>query len=85
MAKYKAQAEDELEAAIAATTEAAQKYVVIKQSSAFIRTSPNTTYGRIKTGLQGESYPYLGEESVWYKIDVDGRTGYVHIGMCKIE
>ena len=87
MAAYKAQAEVELEAAIAAAEEAAaaQQYVVIKNTSANIRSGPDTSYGRIATAVKGDRFPLLGEEGTWYKIDVNGQTGYVSKGLCELK
>lgn len=101
MAEYKAQAEAELAAIFApavqapdteaaaeetpAEEDAAQKYVVITNSSANIRSGPDAGTAKVKTGLKGDRFPLLGEENNWYKIDVDGKTAYVSKGLTTVE
>ncbi|MBQ4074865.1 MAG: SH3 domain-containing protein [Clostridia bacterium] len=101
MAEYKAQAEAELAAIFATSVQApdteaaaeetpaeedtAQKYVVITNSSANIRSGPDAGTAKVKTGLKGDRFPLLGEENNWYKIDVDGKTAYVSKGLTTVE
>lgn len=101
MAEYKAEAEAELAAIFAPAVQApdteaaaeetpveedaAQKYVVITNSSANIRSGPDAGTAKVKTSLKGDRFPLLGEENNWYKIDVDGKTAYVSKGLTTVE
>lgn len=42
-----------------------------------VREKPNTSAGIIKQLDKGEEVNILSEEGDWYKVDVDGRVGYV--------
>ena len=90
MAEYKAQAEAELaaaeeEAARKAAEEAARKKVYIVNAGANIRSGPDAGTAKVKTALKGDRFPLLGEENNWYKIDVNGQTGYVSKGLCEVR
>ncbi|MBE5787122.1 MAG: SH3 domain-containing protein, partial [Clostridiales bacterium] len=90
MAEYKAQAEAELaaaeeEAARKAAEEAARKKVYIVNAGANIRSGPDSSYSKIHYAYKGDSFPLLGEEGNWYKIDVNGQTGYVSKGLCEVR
>lgn len=69
----------------AAAKAAAQKYIVIKNSTANIRSGPSSDYDRITTAYKGDTFPLLGEEGTWYKIEVNGQTAYVSKGLCEIS
>lgn len=74
------------EAARAAAEEAAvQKYIVIKNGTANIRSGPGSDHDRITTAKQGDTFPLLGEEGTWYMIEVNGQTAYVSKGLCEIQ
>lgn len=74
------------EAARAAAEEAAaQKYIVIKNGTANIRSGPGSDHDRITTAKQGDTFPLLGEEGTWYMIEVNGQTAYVSKGLCEIK
>lgn len=72
-------------ARIAAEEAAAQKYIVIKNGTANIRSGPGSDHDRITTAKQGDTFPLLGEEGTWYMIEVNGQTAYVSKGLCEIE
>lgn len=72
-------------ARIAAEQAAMQKYVVITNSSANIRSGPGGDYDKVTTARQGDTFPLIGEDGNWYIIDVNGRTGYVTKGLSKIK
>ena len=74
------------EAARAAAEEAAaQKYIVIKNGTANIRSGPGSDHDRIIAAKQGDTFPLLGEEGTWYMIEVNGQTAYVSKGLCEIQ
>lgn len=91
MDEYKAQKEGELAAAIAeaeriAAEEAARQRVYITAANgANIRSGPDASHSRVAYGSQGDSFPFLGEENGWYKIDVNGQTGYVSKGLGEVK
>lgn len=72
-------------ARIAAEQAAMQKYVVITNSSANIRSGPGGDYDKVTTARQGDTFPLIGEDGNWYIIDVNGQTGYVTKGLSKIK
>jgi len=61
------------------------RIVVITHTSANIRTSPDPDSEKLKTAFQGESFPYYGQTSSWYIIDVDGVTGYVSNALSALQ
>lgn len=65
--------------------EAPTQYVVITGESANIRKGATTDAPVITSGRRGDTFPYLGESGNWYKIDVDGQTGYVSMGLSDIK
>lgn len=65
--------------------DAAQQYIVITNSSANIRSGPGSEYGKVTTASKGDTFPMLGKEDTWYKIEVSGQIGYVAQGLCKIK
>ena len=69
----------------AAARAAAQKYIVIKNGTANIRTGPSSDYDRITTAKKGDVFPLMGEEGTWYMIEVNGQTAYVSKGLCEIK
>ena len=74
------------EAARKAAEEAARKRVYITASGGCnIRSGPDASYAKISYGYTGDSFPYLGTEGNWHKIEVNGQTGYVSKGMCEVR
>jgi len=74
------------EAARKAAEEATRKRVYITASGGCnIRSGPDTSYAKISYGYNGDSFPYLGTEGNWHKIEVNGQTGYVSKGMCEVR
>nr|MBR4281774.1 SH3 domain-containing protein [Clostridia bacterium] len=69
----------------AAAKAAAQKYIVITGGSANIRAKADGKSSKITTAYKGDTFPMLGQEGTWYKIEVNGQTGYVAQGLCKIK
>ena len=63
----------------------ADKYVIITNSSANIRSGPDGSATKIKTAMKGETFPLIGEEGNWYMIDVNGQTGYVTKSLSAIK
>ena len=59
--------------------------VVITADSAKIRTEASISAGLVKTAYKGEAFTLLGESGDFYKISVNGNTGYIHKGVCKIQ
>lgn len=72
-------------ARIAAEQAAMQKYVVITNSSANIRSGPGGDYDKVTTARQGDTFPLIGEDGNWYIIDVNGQTGYVTKSLSAIQ
>ena len=69
----------------AAAKAATQKYIVIKNGTANIRSCPSSDYDRITTAKQGDVFPLMGEAGTWYMIEVNGQTAYVSKGLCEIK
>lgn len=69
----------------AAAKAAAQKYIVITGDSANIRSGPGSDHSKVTTARKGDTFPLLGQEGTWYKIDVNGQIGYVAQGLCKVK
>lgn len=63
----------------------AEKQVIITNSSANIRSGPDGSAAKLTTARQGDTFPLLGEEGNWYKIDVNGQTGYVTKNLSKVQ
>ncbi len=49
-----------------------------------VRSGAGTTFGRIGRINPGEVYTFLGQEGDWYKIDYNGRPGYVSAQFAKL-
>jgi len=73
------------EAAAEAEAAAAKKYVVITADSGKIRTEASISGGLIKTAYKGETFELIEQSGDWYVVKVDGRTGYIHSGVAKIQ
>lgn len=69
----------------AATNTPAPKSVIITADSAKIRTEASISAGLVKTAYKGESFTLLGESGDFYKISVNGKTGYVHKDVSGIQ
>ena len=65
--------------------ESAAQRVVITADSGKIRTEASISGGLIKTAYKGETYELIEKSGDWYVIKVDGRTGYLHSGVAKIQ
>jgi len=76
---------EEEAAARAAELAAMQKYVVVVNDTAKVRTEPDISSGLIKTVNKGEVFPMNGESGDFYSIQIDGRTGYIHKTTCTIQ
>ena len=72
-------------ARVAAEQAAAQKYIVITNSSANIRSGPGGDYDKLTTARQGDTFPLIREEGNWYVIDINGQTGYVTKSLSAIQ
>ncbi|MBQ3483887.1 MAG: SH3 domain-containing protein [Clostridia bacterium] len=66
-------------------TTSTSKSVVITADSAKIRTEASISAGLVKTAYKGESFTLLGESGDFYKISVNGKTGYVHKDVSGIQ
>lgn len=60
-------------------------YAVVIESSAYIRSAPDAEADKLRTAFRDERFLCLGEENGWYRIDVDGQTGYISQRLCTIE
>ena len=65
--------------------ESAAQRVVITADSGKIRTEASISGGLIKTAYKGETYELIEKSGDWYVVKVDGRTGYLHSGVAKIQ
>ena len=66
-------------------SDAQADYVIITADSGKIRTEASISGGLIKTAYKGETYELIEKSGDWYVIKVDGRTGYLHSGVAKIQ
>lgn len=65
--------------------ESAAQRVVITADSGKIRTEASISGGLIKTAYKGETFELIEQSGDWYVVKVDGRTGYIHSGVAKIQ
>lgn len=85
-AEAKAKAEAEAKAAAEAKAkaeEAAKPRITITADSARVRTEPSLSGGLIRQVKKGETFVLLGESGDFYKIEIDGKTGYVAKGVAQ--
>ncbi len=76
----------------AASSTVAQETYTITADTARVRAEPNTTSQRIATLRFGDSITVLetvegarvNGSRLWYRIEVNGRTGYVHSSLAKL-
>lgn len=61
------------------------KYVVITADSGKICGEASLSGSLIRTAYKGESFELIREEGDWYVVKVDGRTGYIHMGVSAIQ
>lgn len=66
-------------------SDATDRIVVITHATANIRVAPEQESEKLKTAAQGESFPYYGQTSSWYIINVDGVTGYVSTALSELK
>ena len=80
-ARAAAEAKARAEAEAKAAEEAARPRVVITADTARLRSEPSISGGLIRKATKGETVVLLGETDNFYKIEVDGKTGYVAMGV----
>jgi len=56
----------------------------IVQKRAVIRKGPSTSYPTIRSVPAGKVMRIIGRTGAWYKIRVDGKTGFIYRGLIKI-
>ncbi len=61
--------------AMASTT---QVGTIVNTSYASVYSGPKTSYSVIGTAPKGSAYPVLGRSGAWYKIEFNGKAGYVN-------
>lgn len=61
------------------------QFVTITGNGVNIRKGATTDAPVLTKGNKGDTFPYLGESGAWYKIDVNGQTGYVSMGLAEIK
>lgn len=60
-------------------------YVIVTAASGTIRNEPSISGSFVKTAYKGEVYEMLEQRGVWFVVNVDGRTGYLHSGVAEIQ
>ena len=68
-----------------AEEDAAQQFIVITGDSVNIRSGPGSDHSKVATARNGDTFPVLGKEGTWYKIEVNGQEAYVAQGLCKVK
>ena len=69
----------------AAEEAAPTQFIVITGDSANIRSGPGSDHSKVATARKGDTFPMLGQEGTWYKIEVNGQEAYVAQGLCKVK
>ena len=54
-----------------------KKTMYVNYSSIYVRKGPGTNYDYIDTLVLNNSVQVIGEIDDWYKVEVDGKTGYI--------
>lgn len=50
-----------------------------------VRTEPNQNSAVLTVAKEGTTFPFLGENGIWYMIDVNGKVGYVSKALTTLE
>lgn len=59
--------------------------LIITHAGVNVRSAPNQNSAVLCVAKQGEAFPYLGENGIWYMIDVDGKIGYVSKALTQVQ
>lgn len=61
------------------------KTLVITQVGINVRSAPNPNSSVLLVAQQGQTFPFLGENGIWYMVDVNGKIGYVSKSLSAIQ
>lgn len=50
-----------------------------------VRSGPSQNSAVLCVAKQGQTFPFLGENGIWYMIDVDGKIGYVSKALTMVQ
>lgn len=61
------------------------KTLVVTHSGINVRSQPDADSAVLLVARQGDTFPYLGENGIWYMIDVGGQVGYVSKALTQVQ
>ena len=61
------------------------KTLVVTHSGINVRSRPDADSAVLLVARQGDTFPYLGENGIWYMIDVGGQVGYVSKALTQVQ
>lgn len=59
--------------------------LIVTHTGVNVRSAPNAESAVLCVAKQGETFPFLGENGIWYMVDVDGKIGYVSKALTQVE
>lgn len=59
--------------------------LIITHVGVNVRSAPSPESAVLCVAKQGATFPYLGENGIWYMIDVDGKIGYVSKALTQVQ
>lgn len=65
--------------------EATGQTLLVTHAGVNVRTEPDAGSTILCVAREGETFPFLGENGIWYMIDVDGQIGYVSKALTQVQ
>ena len=59
--------------------------LTITHNGVNIRSAPGMDSSVLTVAPLGATFPYLGENGIWYMVDVNGKVGYVSKALTALE
>lgn len=59
--------------------------LVVTHPGVNVRSAPDQNSSVLLVAPEGSVFPYLGENGIWYMIDVDGKVGYISQALTKLQ
>lgn len=59
--------------------------LVVTHPGVNVRSAPDQHSNVLIVAKEGQTFPYLGENGIWYMVDVDGKVGYVSKALTALQ
>ena len=59
--------------------------LIVTHAGVNIRSAPSQDSAVLCVAKEGATFPFLGENGIWYMVDVEGKVGYVSQALTKVQ